>query len=193
MGMMEAELSKFKPLGGLSCTLSMGELRRRLTGTVFSTRAKTNSFLFDDHKFEASLLSVCEDFAGYIQGHYYLGQCKKGTQVLEGRGTRINKTGGIYEGYWLNNKMHNKGRYIWPDGGMYEGNFDQNKRHGKGVHLFADGKKYEGEWYCDKREGHGVMTYLDGSYYEGYWKDHLEKGKGSFTDKTGRQYITIDG
>jgi len=37
------------------------------------------------------------------------------------------------------------------------------------------------------------MIYLDGSQYTGYWKDHAEKGKGTLTDKTGRQFITLDG
>ena len=50
----------------------MGELRRRLTGIVFSTRAKVSSFLYDDLKFEASL-GQTDDFAGYLSGHYYLG------------------------------------------------------------------------------------------------------------------------
>jgi hypothetical protein len=59
-------------MGGLSQTLSMGELRRRLTGIVFSTRAKVSSFLYDDLKFEASL-GQTDDFAGYLSGHYYLG------------------------------------------------------------------------------------------------------------------------
>ena len=40
----------------------------------------------------------------------------------------------IYEGEWLENKMHNRGIYSWKDGRKYEGEYQQDLKHGFGVY-----------------------------------------------------------
>jgi hypothetical protein len=34
----------------------------------------------------------------------------------------------LYEGEWLNDKQHGKGKEVWPDGTVYEGNFEDGKK-----------------------------------------------------------------
>ena len=38
----------------------------------------------------------------------------------------------MYEGEWLNNKIHGKGKYAWADGRIYLGDWIENKMHGYG-------------------------------------------------------------
>jgi len=39
----------------------------------------------------------------------------------------------MYEGYWLNNRMHGKGKFTWSDGHLYEGEYVNDKRQGYGI------------------------------------------------------------
>ena len=62
-----------------------------------------------------------------------------------------------FEGEWLNNNMHGKGKYVWADGRSYEGSYEQDKKHGFGTYIWvkniifqADGRKYIGNWINGK-------------------------------------------
>lgn len=45
-----------------------------------------------------------------------------------------------YEGFWLNNTMHGRGRYTWKDGRKYDGEYDHDRKHGYGLYLWNDGR-----------------------------------------------------
>lgn len=38
----------------------------------------------------------------------------------------------MYNGAWVNNKMHGKGVFSWPDGRKYNGSYVEDKKHGYG-------------------------------------------------------------
>jgi hypothetical protein len=40
--------------------------------------------------------------------------------------------------------------YIWKDGRIYNGEWLDNKMHGTGLFTWPDGRKYEGEYINDK-------------------------------------------
>jgi hypothetical protein len=52
---------------------------------------------------------------------------------------------------------------------MFNGEWLNNKMHGKGVFTWSDGRKYEGDYHDDKKSGYGVFTWPDGRMYEGMW------------------------
>jgi len=52
-----------------------------------------------------------------------------------------------YEGYYLKDKMHGHGVYMWPDGRKYNGEYKNNLKHGqvhKGFGFRVDGCTYDG-------------------------------------------------
>lgn len=38
--------------------------------------------------------------------------------------------------------MHGMGRYVYADGGVYEGQWVNSKMHGKGVYVFPNGNRW---------------------------------------------------
>lgn len=50
----------------------------------------------------------------------------------------------------MNNKMSGFGIMKWPDGKIYEGEFMNDLKHGKGKLVTSDGKVYEGTWVAGK-------------------------------------------
>lgn len=59
----------------------------------------------------------------------------------------------MYEGEWLNNKIHGQGKYVWADGRVYFGSWEENKMHGYGQLLWPDGRQYDGEFVNDVKQG----------------------------------------
>lgn len=76
------------------------------------------------------------------------------------------KSGGYYEGEWLNGMRHGKGVYVsnfeyiqvWEDKTCYEGDFKNDQMHGKGKITHPNGDVYEGEWQNDMANGYGVFS-----------------------------------
>ena len=55
-------------------------------------------------------------------------------------------------------------------GSAYEGGFLANRFHGRGRMRYANGDSYEGEWADDKRHGHGTLRCASGRVDEGEWR-----------------------
>lgn len=79
----------------------------------------------------------------------------------------------MFEGYWLDNKMHGYGRIIYSDSSSYTGDFRNGKRNGYGIYFHADIKTDYG----------GLMNF--GDRFEGNWKDDLIYGPGTLYYKNG--------
>jgi hypothetical protein len=123
----------------------------------------------------------------------------------------VDARGNIYEGEWLDDKKHGKGKmdfangykytgdwvndmatgegiFIWNNGDQYEGQVKNGQRHGKGSYYFANGDKYTGDWVEDKKVGYG-MTSLAVGKYEGQFKNDKMNGRGSYYFTNGDTYI----
>lgn len=90
------------------------------------------------------------------------------------------------------------GIFFYRDGGKYEGEWVQNRRHGRGKMIYADGNVYEGDWQEDKRDGPGVLSLgaprpapclsrrrrpvapVNGDRYEGHWRGDEKEGTGRY-------------
>lgn len=96
--------------------------------------------------------------------------------------------GGIYEGYFKNDKMFGKGRLINAEGDYYEGDFENDKANNEGLYVSADGVIYNGSWLEDLQHGFGEEVYLDGRKYEGNFDNGKKKGKGRFSWTDGSFY-----
>ncbi|CAI2374483.1 unnamed protein product [Moneuplotes crassus] len=86
----------------------------------------------------------------------------------------------IYEGYWLNDLAHGKGRLIHQDGDVYKGSWEKGKASGYGDYIHSDGTKYEGSWKDDLQDGQGKEYWVDGSMYQGQYKQGCKHGQGKF-------------
>ena len=71
-------------------------LKQKLSAAAFSVREQLDDFVYDDPDFETTL-----DIEQY-SNEKFNGQCRTGTKIREGRGTRISQDGSVYEGYWAN-------------------------------------------------------------------------------------------
>ena len=80
-------------------------------------------------------------------GRQYFGEFFQGTMNGNGKLIFTDKYKGkaIYQGNFLVNHFHGKGKLIWSNGDIYTGNFENGHYEGKGVFSWADGKRsYEG-------------------------------------------------
>ena len=59
----------------------------------------------------------------------------------------------LFEGFFLDDKKHGKGRWILKQGGVIEGEWDKGKVIGSGIINLPDGSTYEGEWKDDMQHG----------------------------------------
>ncbi len=49
------------------------------------------------------------------------------------------KDGKVYEGGWLNYKMHGSGKFTWTDGSWYNGEYVMDKKEGWGTFNWPEG------------------------------------------------------
>ena len=95
-------------------------------------------------------------------------------------------SGEVYEGEYVNGKMHGQGFFKWNEGqyegDSYNGNFFEGYRHGKGMYIYNNGNIYDGEWNYDEKHGKGVFKWntddRKGDFYEGEMKNGRIEGRG---------------
>ncbi len=68
-------------------------------------------------------------------GRKYKGEWIVGTETREGWGITECADGSLYEGWFLGDKAI-KGRHIFSDGGIYDGFWKDNKAHGYGIYTY---------------------------------------------------------
>ena len=61
----------------------------------------------------------------------YMGEMNE-EEEPHGRGVRISKFGGLFEGHFIDGERHGKGRLIYCTGQVFEGEFFENIEHGHG-------------------------------------------------------------
>ncbi|KAJ8681235.1 hypothetical protein QAD02_017022 [Eretmocerus hayati] len=84
----------------------------------------------------------------------------------------------IYNGQWLNGKLHGSGKLEWGDNRTYVGQFHKGGIQGIGRMEMPTQGVYEGQWKDGQQNGFGVMNYINGEVYEGYFKDGQPHGHG---------------
>ena len=77
---------------------------------------------------------------------------------------------GIYEGLYLNNKRHGKGREVDNAGNIFEGQF-LNGDAVNGKMTYTNGEIYIGEFKDDLKHGRGKLFTIDGDIREGLYID----------------------
>jgi hypothetical protein len=65
------------------------------------------------------------------------------------------------------------GIMFWPDGTKYEGQFLEDMPHGKGRKIYHNGDYYYGDFERDKAHGFGLFVDIKGGKYEGQWENDL--------------------
>lgn len=94
----------------------------------------------------------------------------------------------LYQGSWLDDKLHGKGELVEPEG-VYTGEFVENALHGYGEYVYNDGHVYKGDWVSGLYEGNGTYFYPSGAKYEGGWLRGREHGRGTRWFSNGDVYI----
>ena len=109
---------------------------------------------------------------------------KEGTDdTPHGIGIQVWCSGGIWEGYWEDGKLHGRGRSIC-DEYYYIGEYKEGRRNGEGVEYEETGNRYEGEWKDGDRHGQGTYYRWNGDKYTGQWDDWKGQGEINYNDGT---------
>ena len=96
--------------------------------------------------------------------------------MRHGHGTLFFKSGGHFEGTWIQGRMSGEGSLNWPN--------ENNKRVKFREFFHPHNGAYEGLVDIrdiNKRNGWGRQTYLCGAFYEGTWKDGKPHAYGRYT------------
>ncbi|MEP7169484.1 MAG: hypothetical protein ABI855_08965, partial [Bacteroidota bacterium] len=96
--------------------------------------------------------------------------------------------GDTYEGQFVKNKKHGKGKYTFKSGSSYEGDFVKDLFAGEGVFYYDDGSCYEGTFSNDLFNGKGVCFYANGDYYVGEFRNSGYEGTGAYYYFSGDKY-----
>ena len=107
---------------------------------------------------------------------------------MSGKGRMINAEGDYYEGEFLNDKANNIGSYVSADGVVYNGGWKEDLQHGYGEEVYLDGSMYSGNFEYGKKNGKGKFSWIDGSYYEGQFSGNNIEGKGTYQFMDNRVY-----
>lgn len=109
--------------------------------------------------------------------------------LKHGYGVLVRDDGSKYEGFFFNDSINGRGRYIDHQGCFYyEGTWKENKAHGKGSYFLSDGTRYTGDWKDDVQEGEGEEINPDGTIYVGQFQDGEKNGKGLVKWTDGSSY-----
>jgi hypothetical protein len=85
----------------------------------------------------------------------------------QGQGVKIDEGCNRLEGYFVDGRLHGKGRIEWKHGERMEGRFYNGALVGPGLRTYADGRKVE-SYFADGRPiGQGKLAMPDGTVYEG--------------------------
>ena len=73
-------------------------------------------------------------------------------------------SGDRYEGQFANDMFNGQGVYYFKSGGFYNGTWLNDERSGQGERLYSNGDKYSGEWKDDNLNGQGVYIFKSGGF-----------------------------
>lgn len=184
---------------------------KELTDVISNIKLYKNGirFKYTDKKFHSDKIQDCLESALYAyKGDLNLYTNKKcgegkilyrngiidiGTfyeDVFQGWNTRINASGIIYVGLFVDGNLTGKGiRYTTENDHSYIGDFVNGLREGKGVDKRIN-SIYDGEFKSDKKWGYGKISFDTGDSYEGGFENNKFSGQGHYIwKKNGHEYI----
>ena len=93
----------------------------------------------------------------------------------------FNHENDFYEGEFMDNKFHGKGRLTRKVNGYeYIGEFENGLKNGIGRLIYGSGDIYQGNFSNDNMNGYGVFYLVNGDHYEGLFKNNLYHGQGKY-------------
>ncbi|XP_030830819.1 alsin isoform X3 [Strongylocentrotus purpuratus] len=101
----------------------------------------------------------------------------------------------VFEGQWLEGKMHGVGILRYQNGDVYEGEFQDGVKHGHGTLQIGNAAVHDiyiGNWRHGKRHGYGVIDDNSrGEKYMGLWQDDHRHGNGLVITLSGLYYEAV--
>jgi len=128
----------------------------------------------------------------YIKGvvkisphEYYCGEWLIGTNLKHGRGIYCYKNKNLYEGFWVNNRIHGKGRMISKNY-IYQGSWIQGEATGRGIVIDTkNNTKYKGTFKNFRPHGKWVEKMKDKYVFKGIFNNGVKKGSGEYKYENG--------
>lgn len=129
----------------------------------------------------------CQGIGEFTFGHgdFYTGEFKLGKICGKGK---MERSGHLFEGTYLDGKMHGEGTCLRRNGDKYEGMFVGDEYHGQGVCTYANGDRYEGSWEKGDFHGRGELTLANGNKYVGFFVEGVAHGEGILETADGERF-----
>lgn len=126
-------------------------------------------------------------YTTYENGLVFKGEYDEGKKV---QGSVFNSSMDkvIYEGEWLNDYYHGRGRLCCDQNHVYEGEFKQGLFDGQGEMRWSNGDVYSGSFIEHTRSGLGKLKFANGDCYEGQFQLGKPEGKGKYKWAHGAEY-----
>ena len=93
-----------------------------------------------------------------------------------------------YEGEWLSDYFHGRGKVCTFEGYSIEGEFAMGKVYGMASEVLSNGERYEGEFYQGVRHGHGKIE-LVGTVFTGEFNNGYPEGNGRVDFSDGATFV----
>jgi hypothetical protein len=94
--------------------------------------------------------------------------------MANGKGVFIDSNGSTYEGDWVDDLQHGKGKETWQEGKIkFSGTYAQGQKSGQGRYEWDDGSYYEGDFENNVFQGQGVYYFAETEKkYEGQFANN---------------------
>lgn len=96
--------------------------------------------------------------------------------LMHGKGKLIFENGDIYEGQFVQGKMHGEGK-LYTHGSTHEGLFQNDVKSGAGSEVFANGDRSVGVWVNGELEGNGTFFLTNGEMFDCVWLHGMMKSR----------------
>lgn len=96
----------------------------------------------------------------------------------------------VYQGELLGGRPNGRGRLEIRSGEVFEGDWVDGRLHGSGLHIDAAGNRYEGEFAAGVAQGPGRLMARTGEIFSGAFRNGLKHGRGKTTLAGGTSYVS---
>lgn len=107
---------------------------------------------------------------------------------FHGKGKLTKWDGEMYEGDFIDGAYHGQGKVVTSDGDIYVGGFENGRYHGEGELIKANGDKLSGSFERDNLHGNGLVCFANGDTLKGIFQSGTPNEDAVYRWKNGQVF-----